>query len=115
MPHFIDQISFPPQSDETNRILIQLSHLITAFLTTSLDLLGRSITETHGKVKILQQGIMICCAEFFFRNYSGERRISLIAAKMGEQVSDFEIKTSFVVLLEIVLWLKFETLIFFPF
>ena len=108
MPHFIDQISLPPQSDETNRILIQLSHLITAFLTTSLDLLGRSITEIYGKVKILQ-GIMICCTEFFFRLYSGERRISLIAAKMGEQVSDFEIKTSFVVLLEIVLWLKFET------
>jgi len=67
------------------------------------------------EVKNLQQGIMVCCAEFFFRFYSDERRISLIAAKMGEQVSDFEIKTSFVVLLEIVLWLKFETLIFFPF
>ena len=89
MPHFIDQISLPPQSDQTNRILIQLSHLITAFLTTSLDLLGRSITEIYGKVKILQ-GIMICCTEFFFRLYSGERRISLIAAKMGEQVSDFD-------------------------
>jgi len=112
LPHFIDQISLPPQSDQTNRILIQLSHLITAFLTTSLDLLGRSITEIYGKVKILQ-GIIICCTEFFFRLYSGERRISLIAAKMGEQVSDFEIKTTFVVLLEILFWLKVDTVSFF--
>ena len=97
------------------RQIVFLSHFITAFLTTSLDLLGRSITEIHGKVKILQQGIMICCTEFFFRLYSGERRISLIAAKLGEQVSDFAIKTSFVVLLEILLWLKFDTLVFFLF
>ena len=88
--------------------------MITAFLTTSLDLLGRSITEIYGKVKILQ-GIMICCTEFFFRLYSGERRISLIAAKMGEQVKDFEIDTSVVVLLEIVLWLQFDTIVFFLF
>ena len=87
MPHFIDQIPLSPQSDETNHILIQLSHLITAFLTTSLDLLGRSITVLYGKEKILQ-GIMICCTEFFFRFYSGERRISLLAAKMGEQASE---------------------------